>query len=158
MALPLCILAAFVLICLQHSRCKPWLKICFNPVFSIFIEQNVAWHQFVNAFEESLLQRRILKGQILLQRQLVHFPLIAGKGKNALNLGCKYKVFPNLGIIHRLNPKEVPGKHQSLLFFIPHRKSKHSPQLVQGFFPVLLKGIDQNLRVGMGAKCNPSRL
>ena len=118
----------------------------------------MAWHQLVNPFEKGLFQRRILKRQILLQRQLIHFPLIAWKSKNTLNLRRKYKMFPNLGIIHRLNPKEVPGKHQSLLFFIPHRKSKHSPQLVQGFFTVLLKGIDQNLRVGMGAKCNPSSL
>ena len=115
-------------------------------------------HQLINSFKKGLFQCRILKGQILLQRQPVHFSFITRKRQDALDLRRKYKMPVDLRIIHRLNPKEVPCQHQSLLLLIPHSKPEHSPQLVQGLFPILLNGIHQHFRIRMGAKRNARRL
>ena len=115
-------------------------------------------HQFINSLKEGLFQRRILKWQILLQCLLIYFPFIAWKCKDTLNFRSKYKVSIYFGIVHRLNSKEIPCKHQSLLFFIPYCKPKHSPEFIQCLLPILLKGIYQNFRIGMGAKRNAESL
>ena len=115
-------------------------------------------HKFIDSLKKGLFQRGILKWQILLQGLLIYFSFIAWKCKNTLNFRSKYKVSIYFGIVHRLNSKEIPCKHQSLLFFIPYCKPKHSPELIQCLLTILLNGIYQNFRVRMGTERNAGSL
>ena len=118
----------------------------------------MTWHKLINPPEKSFFQRRILKWQILLQCLLIYFPFIAWKCKDTLNFRSKYKVSIYFGIVHRLNSKKIPCKHQTLLLFIPYSKPKHSPELIQCLLPILLNSIYQNLRVRMSTERNAESL
>src|SRR5579883_1849255 len=119
--------------------------------FSI-VEQPVPWLHFVDISKEGRGTRNIAHAEKIRQSLEIDLASHTRVAEERFDLRAEEKIAPNQAIVEWLFADRVPGQKQELAPIIPDCQAKHSMQASETGCAIFLVGMDNHLRVSLGAK------
>ena len=122
---------------------------------SILIQEIMSGLQAEHAFKKGLIGGHKLKGEIISKGILIKNLVKPRMFQKGLDLRTEQQRPVHLCIVKGLDPENISGRKQTLLFSVPDRKGIHATQTVQKLFPPLLVSVEQSLRIRIGYEHMP---